>query len=540
MNEQAGNALISVSDKTGIVEFAQGLAEQGWNIYASGGTAAKIGEAGVAVTDVKELVGGEAILGHRVVTLSREISAGILADKTKEQDMAELSDLGIPAIDLVCVDMYPLKKTIAAVDATEESVIDSTDIGGPTMLRAAAKGRRIVLSKAEQRQPVLDWLKAGRPDEVGYLKGLAATAELEVAKYTLESAKYLGGAAVVGFVGESETDLKYGENAWQAEAGLYTTETSDPLSLSQFEVRQGRELGYNNYADVDRLIQTVTHVAAGFEKNYKKVPAIAIGVKHGNACGAGVSEDPSEALQRMIDGDPRAIFGGSIMLNFTLDEELAEVLLRHSDSSKAGRLLDIVVAADITPGALKILERKSGRPAILTNPALQELDQDSLDQAARFRYVRGGVLAQPNYTRVLDSKDQAILRNGIPNKHFTLDPSLILGWAIGSTSNSNTITLIKNNTLIGNGVGQQDRVSAAELAIKRARDAGHDISGAVAYSDSFFPFPDGAQVLADAGVKQIFASRSSAKDADVAEAMSKSGVIFFTLPDADIRGFYAH
>src|SRR5579884_726647 len=163
--QPAGIALLSVYDKTGIVEFARGLTELGWQLYASGGTAKAIAEAGLSVRDVTELVGGEAILGHRVVTLSREISAGLLADKNSSEDLTEMKKLGLPIIDLVCVDMYPLEETTNKVGSTKEEVILKTDIGGPTMLRAAAKGRRIVVSYAHQRQPVLAWLKAGKPDE---------------------------------------------------------------------------------------------------------------------------------------------------------------------------------------------------------------------------------------------------------------------------------------------------------------------------------------------------------------------------------------
>jgi phosphoribosylaminoimidazolecarboxamide formyltransferase / IMP cyclohydrolase len=185
------NALLSVYNKEGIVEFAQGLSELGWNLYSSGGTARKIGEADVQVADVSELVGGEAILGHRVVTLSREVHAGLLADKNDPEQMKELKDLKIPLLDLVCVDMYPLEKAIEE-GKSENEVVEMTDVGGPTMLHSAAKGRRIVLSKQEQREPVLDWLRAGSPDEAEVRTKLAATAEAEVADYVNLSAEFLG------------------------------------------------------------------------------------------------------------------------------------------------------------------------------------------------------------------------------------------------------------------------------------------------------------------------------------------------------------
>lgn len=186
------NALISVYDKTGIVPFAGGLHELGVNVYASGGTARQISEAGLPVTDVADLVGGDAILGHRVVTLSREIHAGLLADPRDDMHVEEMERLGIPFLDVVCVDMYPLREAVAeGVD--EAAVIEKTDVGGPTMLHSAAKGRRIVLSRQEQRRVVLGWLKEGMPDEENVRRTLAATAELEVSRYVAESARYLIG-----------------------------------------------------------------------------------------------------------------------------------------------------------------------------------------------------------------------------------------------------------------------------------------------------------------------------------------------------------
>lgn len=185
------NALLSVYNKEGIIDFAEGLHDLGWSIYASGGTAKQVELAGVPVTNVAELVGGEAILEHRVVTLSREIHAGLLADQRNNMHVEELEQLGIPLLGVVCVDMYPLKMTVDS-GSLESEVIEKTDIGGPTMLHSAAKGRRVVLSQQQQRKPVLEWLRAGRPDEANVLRTLAAVAEQEVASYIAESARYLG------------------------------------------------------------------------------------------------------------------------------------------------------------------------------------------------------------------------------------------------------------------------------------------------------------------------------------------------------------
>ncbi|HEV7454356.1 MAG TPA: hypothetical protein VGO07_03795 [Candidatus Saccharimonadales bacterium] len=536
----AKNALLSVYDKAGIAEFAAGLAKDGWRIYASGGTAKAVAATGVEVHDVTELVGGEAILGHRVVTLSREIHAGILADDSDEHT-AELQRLNIPRISLVCVDMYPLQAAIADPAGTERAVVEMTDIGGPTMLRAAAKGRRIVLSRPEQRAPVLAWLQAGKPDEQAFLRELAAIAEYETARYVLTSARYLGGDAVTGFTGKRVAVPRYGENPWQTNAALYADDArTDPLALSNFVLRGGTELSFTNYTDVDRLLQTMTHAAAVFAKNSKTgaVPAIALGCKHGNMCGAGVATKPAAAIQKMLKGDPRAIFGGAVMLNTVITKDLANELLTHGMSGTK-RLLDVVVAAGIEDDALAVLQRKGGKLRVIVNPALGGLTEDSLDTAPRFRYVRGGILQQDNYTFVFDIASPELERHG---KALTAKQikDMQLAWAVGSTSNSNTITLVKDGRLIGNGVGQQDRVSAAELAVKRTNDAGHDPKGAIAYSDSFFPFPDGPLKLADAGVAAILASRGSVRDGDVAKALTDAGVTFWTLPDTTIRGFFNH
>jgi len=528
------NALLSVYDKNGIEDFAKQLHDLGWNIYASGGTAKAIQVAGVPVEDVASLVGGGAILGHRVVTLSREIHAGLLATDSAE-DEAELKQLGIPRIDLVCVDLYPLEQEIAKPGSTRESVIEQTDIGGPTMLRSAAKGERIVISQPQQRQQVIDWLKAGEPDRAEFISGLIANVEAVVANYALASARYHSSGGYDGLVSKRVADAAYGENPWQANASLYSADNkADALSLAKFKLKQGVAPSYNNYCDFDRLLQTTSHIAAGWDVNFGKVPVIAVGGKHGNACGAAIGSDSKSTIEKMLEGDLRAIFGGIVLVNFEITAELAEVLLQHKVES-GRRLLDAVIAPAVTQEALELLRRKKDKCRVLVNPALANLSKDSLDTAMRMRYVRGGWLAQDNYTYVLDLNDEDMDKNGQAN-----DEDIVLSWAIGSTSNSNTITLVRDGQLIGNGVGQQDRVGAAELAVKRAKDAGHEVTGATAYSDSFFPFPDGPQSLADAGIAHILSSSGSVGDTKVKEAMAVAKVSLYLIPDKKARGFYAH
>lgn len=570
-------ALLSVYNKDGIAEFAKQIQDLGFKIYASGGTAKALKQADVEALDVADLVGGEAILGHRVVTLSREIYAGLLSRDT-EEDRVELERLKIPRIDLVCVDLYPLEETITAVSsqgqeqsaspypsvATEqaadkdeaalaadlEQVLEKTDIGGPTLLRAAAKGRRIVITEASDRQKVIEWLKNGQPEKEQFLSTLAAKAEFTVAKYALMSARYHGRGAYEGLFGYLISECKYGENAWQKQTGLFSSLILDPLSLTNFRLIAGTAPSYNNWCDADRLLQTMTHIAAGFDVNFGQVPKIAVGVKHGNACGASVADDPTLAIQKMLEGDLRAIFGGVVMVNFEVDEKLAEILLTHKMSLATGRdgsqsaptaprLFDGIIAPSFTPSAIELLKRKGDKCRFLVNPALSSLSKKSLDEHPRFRYVRGGFLKQPNYTFILDFRlnDLEIAGNHLSD-HQKSD--IILAWAVGSTSNSNTVTIVKDGMLLGNGVGQQDRVGGCELAIKRATDAYHNLKNATAYSDSFFPFPDGPLKLIEAGIQTIFGTRGSVNDEETKKICARNGVILITLPDSKARGFFGH
>ncbi len=525
-------ALISVYNKDGIVEFAKELTDLGFNILSSGGTAKALSDAGLAVTDTASLVGG-AILGHRVVTLSREIHAGLLA-KDNEEDRKELENLKVPFIDLVCCDFYPLEEEIAKPDATTESVIEKTDIGGPAMIRSGAKGRRITVCDKEDRKKVIEWLKSGEPDREQFLNDLAAKAEIIISRYCLLSAKYHSQGGYRGLLGDKKMELAYGENAYQAPAYLYKNLNvpEEPLAVHNWILVAGSPMSYNNICDIDRMIQTMTHIGAGYEKNFASVPCVAIGAKHGNACGAGIGESEIDAVDKMLLGDLRAIFGGSVMLNFPVDEKIAEELISKYSPEGVRRLLDIVAAPSFTEEAVEILSRKKGKCRLLSNPGIFQAGLHSLDKTSRFRYVRGGFLTQPNYSFVPDLGD----------KNENID--VLLAWAVGCTSNSNTITLVKDGRLIGNGVGQQDRVGAAKLAIFRADEAAENkkanLEGATAYSDSFFPFPDAPEVLIERGVKTIFSTSGSVNDDKIIELCKNKGVNLILLPDKEARGFYQH
>ncbi|HMH31217.1 MAG TPA: hypothetical protein VK534_01950, partial [Methylomirabilota bacterium] len=288
--------------------------------------------------------------------------------------------------------------------------------------------------------------------------------------------------------------------------------------------------------------------------NFGSVPSIAVGVKHGNACGAAVAQTAVEAIQKMLTGDTRAIFGGVVMINGPIDELVAEALMHHAMEGDRPRLLDGVIGSSVTKEALELLSRNKLR--VVINPALETLNEKSLDSTRRQRPVRGGTLEQPNYDFILDLKSDVIQQHGDVNEQQKQD--MILGWAVGATSNSNTISIVKDGQLIGNGVGQQDRVGAGQLALTRTTTAmpeleeqgenlilkvtlsKNKLAGAIAYSDSFFPFPDGPGLLAKAGIKAILTSSGSVADETVIKSLTDQGVSITTVPDKLGRGFYLH
>ena len=533
-------ALISVFYKDGIVDFANFLLKKGYFIYASGGTSDFLTKAGVQNTNVAELVGGGPILGHKVVTLSREVHAGLLAS---DAERGELESLKIPFIDLVCVDLYPLKDAINAPDVSEADVLLKTDMGGPAMLSSGAKGRRITICDPADRKLVMEWMDGGEQDKEAFVKMLAAKADYIIAGYRLLSAEFHSIGKYSGVVGEQSLVLRYGENAYQAPALFYKTDTSDPLALHNFTMHAGNP-SLINMTDTDRALQTMTHIIAGMHVNFgDQIPFAGVALKHGNACGASVADTKQQAIEKMIDGNRRSIFGGTVMVNFDVGAEEAELLIRYNIEGAKRRPLDVVIASDISAEAIAVLKRQNDRCLILTNPALGKLDKNSLDMSVLRRQVRGGWLQQPNYTFVYDLKNPELQRygklDGVEEKN--IDRDSILAWAVCVTSNSNTIAVAKEGMLLANAVGQQDRVGAVELMLKIAKAAGHDVSKAVAVSDSFFPFPDAPELLKNAGIARILATSGSLNDPLVIALFTDAtNCQLVHLPDKVARGFFAH
>ncbi len=331
-----------------------------------------------------------------------------------------------------------------------------------------------------------------------------------------------------------------GENASQSPAGLYSAGTGDPLALDQFTMTEGATLSYNNWCDVDRSLKTLVAMVAGYQALGKDDAKVMIGVKHGNPCGVGVrfGSDTVGAATALVDGDPLSLFGGLVIANFPITEAEATVLAQHKKGEAPKRILDAVVAPSFTPEALEILGRKNGACRFLINEALGDERLQPTAGARMLRPVRGGFLAQGEYEYILDWNDPDFATTAELTDEQKND--IVMAWAIGSRSNSNTITIVKDGMLLGNGTGQQSRVDAAKLAIARATDRGHDLTSAVAYSDSFFPFADGPLTLTDAGITTIFATSGSMNDTVVAEAVKEAGATLVTIPDSKARGFFGH
>ena len=485
--------------------------------------------------DVAELVGGGAILKHRVVTLSRELHAGLLADENDPEQVAEMQKLGLPIIRMVVCDFYPLADEIAKPGATVELVVEQTDIGGPTMVRSAAKGGRIVVCRAQDRELILRELQYYGNVCKANCQILRARAEYEVAKYVMDSARFHSNGQLEGFFGERAVELPKGENGYQVPAALYFDSSDNPFGLDRYKVLDGAPLSYNNYTDIDRLYQTMSHIAATWKLNFGCIPHIAVGVKHGNACAASVGGDVQEVCWKAANGDCRAMFGGLMLCNFSLDEDLARTLVaKVSDGGM--QKFDSVIAAGFDENAMSIFKRPKGKCRVVRAPFGLG---NSLPIAKKlYRQVEGGFLTQPGYTFVPDFSKMT--QFGLCKREQLED--LALAFAVGQTSNSNTITIVNDRMLIGNGVGQHDRVGAAELAIKRARDAGHEgrLRGASAYSDSFFPQPDAPKVLIEAGIRAIFSTSGSINDKLTQQLCADCGTILYQLPDGEARGFFRH
>ncbi|MEI8252226.1 MAG: bifunctional phosphoribosylaminoimidazolecarboxamide formyltransferase/IMP cyclohydrolase [bacterium] len=547
-------AFVSVYHKTnGLDLIIKKLHELGVSISSTGGTADFIEVLGVPVIKAETITGYPSILGGRVKTLHPKIMGAILARRENEGDIAQLEEYEIPEIDLVIVDLYPFQQTVDSGSSHEE-IVEKIDIGGITLIRAAAKNYNdvTIVSSMEQYPTLLDILeKQGTEITEEQRYDFATKAFVTTVSYDLAIMMYFGQGDYYGIIGKKVLSLRYGENPWQEVLGLYKSFGEDnPLGLDKLQWLAG-DPGYVNVIDVDRMFQTITHVMAGYHKNLlwqdmgfqkkESLPYVAIGVKHGNPCGAAInSSDPEQAIKDMLDGNLISIFGGAIITNFTITKKLAEII-RNYHAEKPQRIIDLVIAPDIDPQAVKILERKDDLCKMAILHALANLDSDCLDKSILIRKVAGGFLAQRNYDFFPDLSNDYFKKYGEIRMLFGQDRvNLVLGLAICATSNSNTIVLVKDQMLIGAGVGQKDRLECCDLAVKIAQEAGHTTAGALAVSDSFFPFPDGPGKLINAGVKTIFSLSGSVKDQLTIDLCEKTKVMLLMIDNKIARMFFAH
>ena len=489
-------ALLSVSDKSGLVELARGLAEAGVDIISSGGTAAALAEAGVAVTKVAEVTGAPEILGGRVKTLHPTIHGGILADRHKPEHVSELADHGIEEIDLVVCNLYPFEKTVADPEVDEAAAVEQIDIGGPAMVRAAAKNWRsvAVVVKPERYTSVLDEIKATRGVSDATRRELALEAFSHTASYDAAIVSWLAQApdfsSRLVLSGEKALDLRYGENPHQ-DAAFYKN-AGEATGLAAAEQVHGKELSYNNILDADAAWKLILD----FDE-----PAAAI-IKHSNPCGAAVAESLDVAFAKALDCDRTSAFGGIVSLNRPCDAGTARAVTEI--------FMEVVIAPDFDADALEVLREKK-------NLRVLRAGQASPNEPD-VRRVSGGLLLQTPDPRDL-AEDAKVVTRAQPTPQQLDD--LRFAWVVAKHVKSNAIVLAKDGAAVGIGAGQMSRVEATELA---ARRAGARAAGTVCASDAFFPFRDGLDAAVQAGAAAVIQPGGSVRDDEVVAAADEHGI----------------
>ncbi|MER5523906.1 bifunctional phosphoribosylaminoimidazolecarboxamide formyltransferase/IMP cyclohydrolase [Streptomyces sp. NPDC002677] len=500
-------ALVSVYDKTGLEELARGLHEAGVALVSTGSTASRIAAAGVPVTKVEELTGFPECLDGRVKTLHPKVHAGILADLRLESHRQQLGELGVEPFDLVVVNLYPFRETVAS-GASPDECVEQIDIGGPSMVRAAAKNHPsvAVVTSPERYADVLAAVRNGGFD-LATRKRLAAEAFQHTASYDVAVASWFASeyapvdeSSFPDFLGatwERENTLRYGENPHQP-AALYVDASGG--GLAKAEQLHGKEMSYNNYTDTDAARR------AAYDHDE---PCVAI-IKHANPCGIAIGADVAEAHRKAHACDPLSAFGGVIAVNRPVSKEMAEQV--------AEIFTEVIVAPDYEEGALEALAKKKNI-RVLKAPGAPA-------NQVEVKPVDGGVLLQVTDRLQADGDDPA---------HWTLATGealspeelreLAFAWKACRAVKSNAILLAKDGASVGVGMGQVNRVDSAKLAVERAGE--ERARGSYAASDAFFPFPDGLEILTAAGVKAVAQPGGSVRDELVVEAAKKAGVTMY-------------
>ncbi|HEY7067332.1 MAG TPA: bifunctional phosphoribosylaminoimidazolecarboxamide formyltransferase/IMP cyclohydrolase [Chloroflexota bacterium] len=501
-------AIVSVYDKTGVVDFARGLNELGIEFYSTGGTEELLRGAAVSVRPVEEATGFAEILGGRVKTLHPSIHAGILARRDDPAHMAELERLNIGPVDLVVVNLYPFVRKIAEPGVTNDEALENIDIGGPTLLRAAAKNYPsvVVVCDPADYPEVLEGLRRPGGVSLDMRRRLAAKAFQHTAFYDTHVASYLRPAdelfpEEMTLALRKTMPLRYGENPNQL-AAFYADSTVQSLPYGVMGGTQlhGKQLSFNNTYDLDAAWRTVSDFAS---------PTVAI-IKHGNPCGLATGDDLAETYRRALACDPQSAYGGAVAVNRQVDQALAEEI--------AQVFFEDLIAPSYSDEALAILQRKKDLRIMAAGgllPATAPWEQGVYD--LDYKRVVGGFLVQ---TRDALSESD-LVRDVVTERHPTLEEltSLLFAWRAVKHVRSNAIVLAKKLALVGVGAGQMSRVDSVDLAVRKAADRA---AGSVMASDAFFPFPDGVEHAAEAGITAVIQPGGSLRDGEVIKAANRA------------------
>ena len=510
-------ALVSVYDKTGVVEFARELASLGVEIVSTGGTAKLLREGGVAVRDVAELTGWPEMLGGRVKTLHPKVHGGILFQRAKEADRKQVHEHGIVPIDLVVVNLYPFSETAAKPGVTAEELIENIDIGGPAMVRSAAKNFQSVgvVTDPEDYASVAAELREQRELSLATRLRLARKAYARTARYDgeiateLERLKVNGQAPDTVSIGaleklperihialERRRSMRYGENPHQA-AALYIPAGAPAAGLAGAKQLQGRELSYNNLVDLD----AAWALASEFRR-----PGVAI-IKHNNPCGAAEQNWLTEAYLKALACDPVSAFGGVLAFNQTLDGATAEEV--------AKLFVECIVAPGYDAAALEKFAAKK-------NLRLLEMPRGEIVEELDLKRISGGMLAQEPDRHELAESDLKVVTDRAPTA--AEKRALMFGWKVCKHVKSNAIVFAREGQTVGVGAGQMSRVDSVKIAVIKAATAGLSLEGSAVASDAFFPFPDGVEAAGKAGATAVIQPGGSVRDADVILAANKLGM----------------
>ena len=502
-------ALISVSDKTGVVEFARELVALGWEILSTSGTMKLLREAGLPVTSVSDVTGFPEICDGRVKTLHPKIHGALLARRDIPEHMKALKDNAIETIDLVCVNLYPFRETIAKPDVTMEDAVEHIDIGGPSMLRSAAKNWEsvTVVCNPSAYSPIISEIKTTGNTTRETRLALSAKAYTHTAEYDMAIATYMRAQAGLNEKLFLEYDLKqslrYGENPHQ-QAKFYSSAEAEPFSLATAEQLGGKELSYNNIQDANATL----NIAREFDEPF------CVGVKHMNPCGSAVGKTIAEAWRKAYEADKTSIFGGIVAANREIDLETAQMLKPI--------FLEIVMAPSFAPDALELLQTKK-------NLRILKVDM-TRDDKVRSQYVsmNGGMLVQDRDSSIVPVSAGQCVTEAKPTEAQLAD--LDFAWKIVKHVKSNAIVVAKDGMTYGVGAGQMNRVGSAEIALKQAaatlKEEGRDINaeGLVLASDGFFPFNDVVALAAEYGIKAIVQPGGSIRDEDSVKLANEKGI----------------